>query len=636
MECLSPKHYALSPRISRHYGKMKEYFKTVSGEEDPLTKIDTGDLEVNPKRIEKWIGAALRESLKKGYIVKQLIDPKISILKVFGIDRETLSSNEVKLEHINRLYRALYVYSLGFYELIKEPLEGTQNKSQTLQAVWKVFSVLLQYVCKTEYSMVVAQLTKAYQLDIIKLEEQMAQNKAEYERIRYELETRISNLEDENMTLTENLEEAKESIELLTDENKKLLYTLEEERNMRLHFEDKLTSMTRQINDYKTQLKLSTEDLQKLTIDHKDAKNSTESLSSQLADMSKEKIKLEKLVSNYQAEAGSLKEELLSHKAIITQRDGRLKQAILEQVEATKEIQELKAALADKDIKISVIQSKVMDKKNETSGLQIELEKAKRIIGNCEERIRSLNSKYEQVCEDFKNVDSKYTALLKVETYLTEDNKSLKEQLSESQNKASMIELKYSGVEIHLKNLQEQHDIISKDYDKTIKTLEEINKSRNKVNDENINLENQLKHLKSDMEALSHNLYNEEALCKKLQERCREVEEENENLARRETANSQMAEIQISALESKYLGMFKKFKQEQKLKNKWIQSYQEEYNNHLKDEVELKKSNGAFQGQLQRNNELQSVNKNLQTSIEVLERQVEDLKVNEYNDIHIG
>jgi hypothetical protein len=82
------------------------------------------------------------------------------MLKVFGIDRETLERNNLDAESVNRLYRALFVYSLGFHDLIKEPLERSKNRHNTLVAIWKVYSVLLQYVCKTEYSTVVAKLTK--------------------------------------------------------------------------------------------------------------------------------------------------------------------------------------------------------------------------------------------------------------------------------------------------------------------------------------------------------------------------------------------------------------------------------------------------------------------------------------------
>lgn len=186
-----------STRLASHYDKIQAYFKTVTDDENEFDNILIEDQPVNPKKIEKWIGGALRESLNKGYIMKEAIEPNKSILKTFGIDRETLRNNELEPENINRLYRALYVYSLGFYELIKEPLARCKEKKNISIAVWKVYSILLQYVCKTEYQTVVAQLTKAYQMDVLKLEEIMARNKSEYEGHKEELLHKIAILDDE-------------------------------------------------------------------------------------------------------------------------------------------------------------------------------------------------------------------------------------------------------------------------------------------------------------------------------------------------------------------------------------------------------------------------------------------------------
>jgi len=73
-------------------------------------------------------------------------------MKTFGINRETFKANGLDDESINRIYRALYVYSLGFSELIKEPLERGTNRDALLAAIWKVYSILLQYVGKSEYT----------------------------------------------------------------------------------------------------------------------------------------------------------------------------------------------------------------------------------------------------------------------------------------------------------------------------------------------------------------------------------------------------------------------------------------------------------------------------------------------------
>lgn len=302
LETLSPKHLTFSPRMARHYEKVKDYMGTVNTSNNEFDKVDANDIQVNPKKIELWIAAALKESLKKGYIVKKLSDPKMSMLKLFGIDRQTLVNYELEQDDINRLYRALYVYSLGFYELTRESITRSPNQKDIMPAIWKVYSVLLQYVCKTEYSMVVAQLTKAYQQDVVRLEEIIEKNKAEYEHHRDRLELRISNLEDENMTLSSDLSEANNLISNLKAENEKLSTSLQEEKKIRLQFEEKFSSIFKDLNDYKSKLKLSEEEVDKINEDKNIIQFSAMQQIQEVASLAADKIRLEKMMSNYQAE----------------------------------------------------------------------------------------------------------------------------------------------------------------------------------------------------------------------------------------------------------------------------------------------------------------------------------------------
>lgn len=129
---------------------------------------------------------------------------KIDVLKKFGIDRGTLKSNGIDDESITRIYRALYVYSLGFYQLIQEPLQRGRNKNLLLATIWKIYSVLLQHVGKTEYATVVSNLTNAYQMDVMNLEEQMRKQRDHYNKRKEEMAMQVHKL-------TEELHETQES-----------------------------------------------------------------------------------------------------------------------------------------------------------------------------------------------------------------------------------------------------------------------------------------------------------------------------------------------------------------------------------------------------------------------------------------
>ena len=67
-------------------------------------------------------------------------------IKRYGIHREFLV-HEAGLtpDAVDRIYRALYVYSVGFYDLLKKVIKNSTKKVQVITALWKVYSILLEY-----------------------------------------------------------------------------------------------------------------------------------------------------------------------------------------------------------------------------------------------------------------------------------------------------------------------------------------------------------------------------------------------------------------------------------------------------------------------------------------------------------
>ena len=83
---------------------------------------------MNPKVVETWLSDTIRQAEDMnipGTILKQ---DNTTPLKWFGIDRATLGSNGIQEETINRIYRALFVYSVGFHELLKRTTSHATNR----------------------------------------------------------------------------------------------------------------------------------------------------------------------------------------------------------------------------------------------------------------------------------------------------------------------------------------------------------------------------------------------------------------------------------------------------------------------------------------------------------------------------
>jgi hypothetical protein len=65
---------------------------------------------------------------------------------------------QLSRSQVDRIYRALFVYSLGFYEMLNKALANSPQKNSFQSSLWKVFSILLEYCCKTNYQMLVSKI----------------------------------------------------------------------------------------------------------------------------------------------------------------------------------------------------------------------------------------------------------------------------------------------------------------------------------------------------------------------------------------------------------------------------------------------------------------------------------------------
>jgi hypothetical protein len=77
-----------------------------------------------------------------------------------------LTLNGIPNETADRVYRALFVYSVGFYELIKKCLQHTEKRYTIITNIWKVFAILLEYCCRTDYNMLISEISKMHKEEL--------------------------------------------------------------------------------------------------------------------------------------------------------------------------------------------------------------------------------------------------------------------------------------------------------------------------------------------------------------------------------------------------------------------------------------------------------------------------------------
>lgn len=127
-------------------------------------------VQMNPKVLETWINETLKDAEHldiPGVILKpEHRDP----ISRYQIDRISLTKGGISNELCDRVYRALFVYSVGFYELIKKCLQHTKSRYTIITQIWKVFAILLEYCCRTDYQMLISEISKMHKDELDKLD----------------------------------------------------------------------------------------------------------------------------------------------------------------------------------------------------------------------------------------------------------------------------------------------------------------------------------------------------------------------------------------------------------------------------------------------------------------------------------
>jgi hypothetical protein len=64
------------------------------------------------------------------------------------------------MESIDRMYRCLFVYSFGFYEMLHSIFEHAQDESMLIANIWKVYGILLEYCSRSDFKSTIMVLEK--------------------------------------------------------------------------------------------------------------------------------------------------------------------------------------------------------------------------------------------------------------------------------------------------------------------------------------------------------------------------------------------------------------------------------------------------------------------------------------------
>ena len=102
-------------------------------------KFKGTDSNITNKVMETWINETLEDAYHME-IPGVLVQPENkNPIHRYGIDRQTLVNAGISSEEVDRIYRSLFVYSVGFFELLRKILSATSKNYALITSIWKVY-----------------------------------------------------------------------------------------------------------------------------------------------------------------------------------------------------------------------------------------------------------------------------------------------------------------------------------------------------------------------------------------------------------------------------------------------------------------------------------------------------------------
>jgi hypothetical protein len=227
--------------------------------ESPSLEFDTKELlrqphRLNPRILEAWINNTISDAeqieLPDELVSAETRQPLIR----FGVDRQSLISAGVPSNEVDRVFRALFVYSIGFYQLINKAMEHCAKKNVLVAGIWKVYSILLEYCCYKDYQMVVKTLVLEREQEVARVEEEFRQQLDLLTQNELHLLTNIEDMREQLNQAQGQLFQETQRREELEDELQQRGSGHEQEVELRLKFESKLNQMFARQRDLETRL----------------------------------------------------------------------------------------------------------------------------------------------------------------------------------------------------------------------------------------------------------------------------------------------------------------------------------------------------------------------------------------------
>lgn len=160
----------------------------------------------------------------------------------------------VTAPNVDRLYRAFFVYSIGFYELLVAITATVKRKDQSkhtkiMGSIWTVYSILLELCCKNDYKLLISQMAVEFEDQKQSLKDIIERNNDMFMERESDLKDQFKDVQREHAELLEEKVYYKKYTDKLNEIIDDLRGKIEEETQIRKVFENKLNDLHSIVRD---------------------------------------------------------------------------------------------------------------------------------------------------------------------------------------------------------------------------------------------------------------------------------------------------------------------------------------------------------------------------------------------------
>ena len=514
----------------------------------------------------------------------------LQFLKKIGLDRKSLRKAGLSNETIERVYRALFVYSFGFHEMLDEVSNNCANNIQggsgkIVLKIWEVFNALLEKCEGDGYKTMIASLQHDYveQREVIvkSYERRLHDAGLIRDKILSDLQIRTNERDDTHKTLVNKIDEIKNL-------NGKIMYHL----GSIDHLKNELDVAQEEMLNARKRERIAVNNLRdseniivKLKLDIKEEEMKRADISAQLRDFKSIKNdavrkeqramammnKLEMEIGTIKSMKNEMKKELdreIRNRSTESQRAEALERQVL--------LLQTHLQRTNKDI---TVLEETVDRKN----LQMKVQNNK--IERLNESIENVNKAKQNVEESLATEIEKVNTALKVNATLNEEKNDITTKLNQSIIGENNLRKSLVESDVMKANLKQEADTIKSKFDDAIMELRDTNSEYSKAKYTNMKLDDKLNAATTKIQKLEDIVSNKK---KEIENLNVQIENFKNAIIKKDNSYEELQEIcykQMREMSEKMVANMEKVKQATELNVKTIPKMKEMKNELIKLQI---------------------------------------------------